>query len=99
MEAFGRILDIMDELREKCPWDREQTMESLRHLTIEETYELSDAILEDDLEEVKKELMEVKKNASVVTRHGDKVETIFSEMQKRFSGFEKFSDIVSSINL
>lgn len=54
--AFQRLLDIMDDLREKCPWDREQTMESLRHLTIEETYELGDAILQNDLQEVKKEL-------------------------------------------
>ncbi len=54
--AFERLLNIMDDLREKCPWDRKQTMESLRHLTIEETYELSDAILKNDLQEVKKEL-------------------------------------------
>lgn len=54
--AFNRLLDIMDDLREKCPWDKKQTMETLRHLTIEETYELSDAILENDLQEVKKEL-------------------------------------------
>lgn len=54
--AFERLLSIMDDLREKCPWDKKQTMETLRHLTIEETYELSDAILEGDLEEVKKEL-------------------------------------------
>ncbi len=56
MEAFGRLLDIMDELREKCPWDREQTNESLRANTIEETYELSEAILADDNDEIKKEL-------------------------------------------
>jgi MazG family protein len=56
LEAFGRLLKIMDELREGCPWDREQTLESLRHLTIEETYELSDAILENDLMDIKKEL-------------------------------------------
>jgi len=56
LQAFGRLLDIMDELREKCPWDKKQTMDSLRHLTIEETYELCDAILENDKEEVKKEL-------------------------------------------
>lgn len=56
LEAFGRLLKIMDELREKCPWDRKQTMDTLRHLTIEETYELSDAIIEKDLDEVKKEL-------------------------------------------
>lgn len=54
--AFQRLLKIMNELREQCPWDKKQTMESLRHLTIEETYELSDAILEGDLNEVKKEL-------------------------------------------
>ncbi|WP_445381684.1 nucleoside triphosphate pyrophosphohydrolase [Robiginitalea sp. IMCC43444] len=56
LKAFDRLLTIMDELREQCPWDRKQTMQSLRHLTIEETYELGDAILENDLEEVKKEL-------------------------------------------
>lgn len=56
LQAFDRLLTIMDELREQCPWDRKQTMESLRHLTIEETYELGDAILDNDLEEVKKEL-------------------------------------------
>ena len=56
LQAFERLLDIMDELREKCPWDRKQTFETLRHLTIEETYELGDAILDNDLEEVKKEL-------------------------------------------
>lgn len=56
LTAFERLLDIMDELREKCPWDRKQTMQSLRHLTIEETYELGDAILDNNLEEVKKEL-------------------------------------------
>jgi XTP/dITP diphosphohydrolase len=56
LEAFGRLLDIMDDLREKCPWDKKQTFESLRHLTIEETYELGDAILNNDLQEIKKEL-------------------------------------------
>ena len=55
LKAFERLLDIMDDLREKCPWDRKQTFESLRHLTIEETYELADAILDGDMEEVKKE--------------------------------------------
>jgi len=54
--AFDRLLTIMDELREKCPWDKKQTMQSLRHLTIEETYELTDAIFENDIDEVKKEL-------------------------------------------
>src|SRR5687768_6205945 len=56
LEAFDRLLTIMDELRENCPWDKKQTLESLRHLTIEETYELSDAILEGDLSEIKKEI-------------------------------------------
>ena len=56
LQAFDRLLTIMDELREQCPWDRKQTLQSLRHLTIEETYELGDAILDNDLEEVKKEL-------------------------------------------
>jgi XTP/dITP diphosphohydrolase len=56
LEAFNRLLDIMDELREKCPWDKKQTLQTLRHLTIEETYELGDAILDNDLNEVKNEL-------------------------------------------
>ena len=56
LQAFERLLIIMDELREKCPWDKKQTLASLRHLTIEETYELGDAILNNDLNEIKKEL-------------------------------------------
>lgn len=56
LDAFNRLLDIMDDLRAKCPWDKKQTLESLRHLTIEETYELGDAILNNDLQEIKKEL-------------------------------------------
>lgn len=56
LKAFDRLLTIMNELREQCPWDKKQTMQTLRHLTIEETYELGDAILDNDLEEVKKEL-------------------------------------------
>jgi len=54
--AFERLLIIMDELRERCPWDKKQTMESLRHLTIEETYELADAILDKDMDNIRKEL-------------------------------------------
>ena len=54
--AFSRLITLMDELREECPWDKKQTMDSLRYLTIEEMYELSDAILEKDMEEIKKEL-------------------------------------------
>jgi len=56
LDALDRLLTIMDELREGCPWDRKQTLESLRHLTIEETYELGDAILDKDMEEIPKEL-------------------------------------------
>lgn len=56
LKALDRLLTIMNELREQCPWDKKQTLQSLRHLTIEETYELGDAILDNDLNEVKKEL-------------------------------------------
>ena len=59
MEAFGRLLDIMDELREKCPWDAKQTTDSLRPQTVEEVYELSDAILKGDDNEISKELGDV----------------------------------------
>lgn len=59
LEAFGKLLDIMDDLREKCPWDQKQTFQTLRHLTLEETYELSDALLKEDLQEIKKELGDV----------------------------------------
>lgn len=57
--SFLRLLKIMDELREQCPWDKKQTIESIRHLTIEETFELSDAILKHDLQEIKKELGDI----------------------------------------
>lgn len=59
LQAFARLLTIMDELREQCPWDKKQTMESLRHLTIEEVYELGDAILEGNMDEVKKEIGDI----------------------------------------
>ena len=59
LDAFSRLLDIMDDLREKCPWDKKQDLQSLRHLTLEEVYELSDAILNKDLQEIKKELGDV----------------------------------------
>lgn len=59
LQEFNRLLEIMDELREKCPWDKKQTLESLRKLTIEETYELGDAILKNDLQEIKKELGDI----------------------------------------
>ncbi|MFN3403926.1 MAG: nucleoside triphosphate pyrophosphohydrolase [Cytophagaceae bacterium] len=59
LDAFARLLKIMDELREQCPWDKKQTIESLRYLTIEETYELSDAIISGNMEEIKKELGDI----------------------------------------
>ena len=59
LKAFERLLTIMDELREQCPWDRKQTLESLRHLTIEEVYELADAIMDGDIDEVKKEIGDI----------------------------------------
>ena len=59
MEAFSRLLIIMDELREKCPWDKKQTFQSLRMLTLEETYELSDAILKNNLPEIQEEIGDV----------------------------------------
>jgi XTP/dITP diphosphohydrolase len=59
LEAFSQLLDIMDDLREKCPWDQKQTLQSLRHLTLEEVYELSDSLLDEDMQEIKKELGDV----------------------------------------
>lgn len=59
LKSFERLLNIMDELREKCPWDRKQTMESIRNLTIEETYELADAVLQKDMTDIKKELGDI----------------------------------------
>lgn len=59
MEAFGRLLDIMDDLREQCPWDKKQTLQTLRPLTLEEIYELSDALLKEDMQEIKKEIGDV----------------------------------------
>jgi len=59
LKAFERLLDIMDDLRAKCPWDMKQTLESIRHLTIEEVYELSDAIIDKDTDEIRKELGDI----------------------------------------
>ena len=73
LKAFDRLLTVMDELRENCPWDKKQTLESLRHLTIEETYELSDAILEGDLTEVKKELGDVMLHLAFYSRIASEV--------------------------
>ena len=73
LKAFDRLLTIMDELRENCPWDKKQTLETLRHLTIEETYELSDAILEGDLNEVKKELGDLLLHIAFYARIGSEL--------------------------
>jgi XTP/dITP diphosphohydrolase len=70
LAAFKELLEIMDELREKCPWDKEQTFESLRKLTIEETYELGDAILRSDLQEIKKELGDLMLHIAFYTKIG-----------------------------
>ena len=70
LAAFDRLLTVMDELRENCPWDKKQTMESLRHLTIEETYELSDAILEGDRNEIRKELGDLMLHMTFYSRIG-----------------------------
>ncbi|NBL65355.1 nucleoside triphosphate pyrophosphohydrolase [Flavobacterium sp. NST-5] len=75
LEAFGRLLDIMDDLREKCPWDKKQTLQSLRHLTIEETYELGDAILDNNLQEIKKELGDILLHIVFYAKIGSETET------------------------
>jgi MazG family protein len=85
LKAFDRLLTVMNELRENCPWDKKQTLESLRHLTIEETYELSDAILEGDLKEVKKELGDLMLHNVFYAR--------IAEEQKAFS----IADVLNSI--
>ena len=74
MQAFGRMLDVLDELREKCPWDRKQTNESLRPNTIEETYELCDALIKDDVQEICKELGDVLLHVAFYARIGEEQE-------------------------
>ena len=71
LEAFGRLLKIMDELRAQCPWDKKQTFQSLRNLTIEETYELADAILEEDMEEIKEEIGDIMLHMVFYAKIGD----------------------------
>jgi len=73
--AFLRLLNVLDTLRTQCPWDKKQTMETLRHLTIEETYELSDAILEGDMEEIKKELGDLMMHLVFYARIASETET------------------------
>ena len=65
-KAFVRLVEIMDRLREECPWDQKQTINSLRYLTIEEVYELSDAILDEDFQEIKKELGDLLLHLSLI---------------------------------
>jgi XTP/dITP diphosphohydrolase len=74
LEAFGRLIDIMDELREKCPWDRKQTFESLSSLTVEETYELIDAIETQEMDEIKEELGDVMLHMVFYAKLGDEQE-------------------------
>ena len=74
LAAFGRLLDIMDELREKCPWDREQTIESLRNNTIEETFELADAIAEGDYDAIRQELGDLLLHIVFYAKIGDEQE-------------------------
>ncbi len=92
LDAFKRLLTIMDELREQCPWDRKQTLESLRNLTIEETYELADAILNQDLDEVKEEIGDIMLHmvfyAKIADEKGafdiaDALETVCDKLVKR----------------
>ena len=71
LDAFSRLLDIMDDLREKCPWDKKQTLESLRNLTIEETYELADAILDNDLKGISEELGDLMLHMTFYAKIGD----------------------------
>jgi len=71
LESFEQLIHIMDELREKCPWDRKQTFETIRNLTIEETYELADAIIEEDYDDVKKELGDLLLHIVFYSKMGD----------------------------
>lgn len=85
-DAFERLLNIMDELREKCPWDKKQTFETLRSLTIEETYELADAILKKDMTDVKKEIGDILLHIVFYAKLGDE--------EKSFD----ITDIINSLN-
>ena len=84
LEAFGRLLDVMDELREKCPWDRKHTNESLRANTIEETYELAEAIINNDNEEIKKELGDLLLHIVFYSKIGEEKGVFDKETAKLF---------------
>lgn len=86
LEAFGRLLSVMDELREKCPWDREQTFESLRNLTIEETFELADAIIEKNVNDIRKELGDIL------------LHIVFYAKIASESGLFDIADVINSLN-
>ena len=86
LKEFERLLQIMDELRDKCPWDKKQTIETLRKLTIEETYELADAIMNNDLQEIKKELGDLMLHIVFYSKIGEEKEAF------------NISDVLSSIN-
>ncbi|MFC2104546.1 nucleoside triphosphate pyrophosphohydrolase [Bacteroidota bacterium] len=86
LEAFDRLLEIMNELREKCPWDRKQTLESLRTLTIEETYELADAIIKRDMKELKKELGDLLLHIVFYAKIGSEIDSF------------DITDVINSIN-
>lgn len=75
LKAFKRLLDIMDDLRQQCPWDRKQSLESLRHLTLEEVYELSDAIIEKDMDEIRKELGDIMMHLVFYAKIGEEKES------------------------
>ncbi|MBI2280210.1 MAG: nucleoside triphosphate pyrophosphohydrolase [Bacteroidetes bacterium] len=92
-EAFVRLLKIMDDLREKCPWDMKQTMQSLRHLTIEETYELTDAIFDNDLEEVKKELGDILLHIVFYAKIGSEIKDSSTSIT---TGFD-ITDVINGI--
>ena len=83
LEAFDRLLTIMDELRLNCPWDKKQTLESIRHLTIEETYELSDAILNENIEEMKKEIGDLMLHMVFYSKMADALNSISDKLVHR----------------
>ncbi len=92
-EAFVRLLNIMDDLRAKCPWDMKQTMQSLRHLTIEETYELTDAIFDNDLPEIKKELGDILLHIVFYAKIGSETKDSSTSLT---TGFD-ITDVINSI--
>ena len=86
LESFERLLNIMDELRTKCPWDKKQTLESIRHLSIEEVYELSEAIMENNLDDIKKELGDILLHI-----------VFYSKIASENNSFD-IADVIDSIN-